>query len=231
MEPIVQVRDVSKVYKLGKERVVALSNVNLNFFRNEIVCILGPSGSGKSTLLHLLAGFEKPSSGVVLLDNINVNHCSANTLTSLWQHKMGFVFQNFNLMQYLTALENVALPLTFQGVSESDRINQAKAMLEMVGLSSRLHHLPTQMSGGQQQRVSIARAFITNPSVIFADEPTGNLDSQTSRTVLNLMIKLSREREQALLIVTHNQEIAEYTDRIVQIADGRVLKDERTRIQ
>ena len=139
---------------------------------------------------------------------------------------MSFIFQNYNLMQYLTALENVALPLAFQGISKAERMAEARKMLTLVGLASRIHHLPAQMSGGQQQRVSIARAFITNPSVIYADEPTGNLDSQTGKMILDLIIKIAREHQQLLLIVTHNQEIAQFTDRLIQISDGRIVIDQ-----
>lgn len=226
MENIISVQDVSKIYRVGSEKVVALDNVTLNISKGEICCFLGPSGSGKSTLLNLLAGLEKPTKGRIIIKGQELNKFSENKLTKFRQKHIGFVFQSYNLLPTMTALENVSLPLVFRGISKRKREKLARKMLKDVGLESHLKHKPTQMSGGQQQRVGIARAFVGKPEIVFADEPTGNLDTKTTVEVMELITKMVRENEQTLIIVTHDIEVASYADRIFYIRDGRIDKIE-----
>lgn len=225
IESIIKVKDLRKVYKLGKEKVIALDNINIEIKKGEICCILGVSGSGKSTLLNMLAGLEKPTRGDIIINECKVNRLSEKKLAIFRQKYIGFVFQSYNLIPTLTALENVAMPLIFKRVWKNKRMKMAKQMLKLVGLNDRLRHKPTQMSGGQQQRVGIARAFVSKPAVVFADEPTGNLDSKTTIEVMNLMVKMARENNLTLVIVTHDRDIAEYSDRIIQLKDGSVTDD------
>lgn len=222
-QPVLEVRDLWKEYPVGDETVVALQNVTLNIMRGEICCIFGPSGSGKSTLLNQLSGLEKPTRGEVLIGGIPISRLSEEQLTNFRQRHLGFVFQSYNLLPQLTATENVALPLMFRGVPKPQREQAARELLTRVGLSHRLNHFPSQMSGGQQQRVGIARAFITRPDIVFADEPTGNLDSKTSQDVLSLMKITSQKFAQTMVMITHNEEIAQTADRIVRIEDGRIV--------
>ena len=224
-KPIIEVNNLRKVYKLGKEKVIALDDINIKIKKGEICCILGTSGSGKSTLLNMLAGLEKPTKGEIIIQNYHVNRLSEKKLATFRQRYIGFVFQSYNLIPTLTALENVALPLVFKRTGKRRRNELSANMLKLVGLGTHLKHKPTQMSGGQQQRVGIARAFAAQPSVVFADEPTGNLDSKTTIDVMLLMVKLAKENNQTLIIVTHDKEIAEYSDRIVQLKDGSVIAD------
>jgi len=226
LENIISVQDVSKIYRVGSEKVVALDNVTLNISKGEICCFLGPSGSGKSTLLNLLAGLEKPTKGRIIIKGQELNKFSENKLTKFRQKHIGFVFQSYNLLPTMTALENVSLPLVFRGISKRKREKLARKMLKDVGLESHLKHKPTQMSGGQQQRVGIARAFVGKPEIVFADEPTGNLDTKTTVEVMELITKMVRENEQTLIIVTHDIEVASYADRIFYIRDGRIDKIE-----
>lgn len=220
---IIRIEGIRKVYKLGREHVVALDHIDANIYEGEICCILGTSGSGKSTLLNMLAGLEKPTRGSVYIKGKNISAMSERRLAGFRRKNLGFVFQSYNLLGTLTAVENVALPLTFKGVGSRKRNAAAKKMLELVGLKTHYKHKPSQMSGGQQQRVGIARAFVTNPSVVFADEPTGNLDSKTTVEVMDLMIKLSRDYNETLIIVTHDRKIAEYADRILYLFDGLIM--------
>mgnify|MGYP001212996098 CR=1 FL=1 len=219
--------NVSKIYRIGTEKVVALDNINLEVPKGEICCILGTSGSGKSTLLNLMAGLERPTKGNIVIKGKNIERMSENSLARFRQKYVGFVFQSYNLLPALTALENVSLPLVFRGVSKKVRNEKAKRILEQVGLGTHLKHKPNQMSGGQQQRVGIARAFIGNPEIVFADEPTGNLDSKTTVEIMNLITGLARENNQTLIIVTHDVNIAKYADRIVYILDGNIEKIEK----
>jgi len=214
-----------KVYRIGKEKVIALDHINIEIKKGEICCILGVSGSGKSTLLNMLAGLEKPTKGEIIINKSKVNRLSEKKLAVFRQKYIGFVFQSYNLIPTLTAEENVALPLVFRRINKRKRTKMSKQILKMVGLSDRVKHKPTQMSGGQQQRVGIARAFVSKPAVVFADEPTGNLDSKTTIEVMNLIIKMARDNNQTLIIVTHNKEIAEYADRIIELKDGVVIAD------
>ena len=213
-----------KVYKLGKEKVVALDDLSLDILSGEICCILGTSGSGKSTLLNLLAGLEKASRGSILIRGKNVGKMNERQLALFRQKNIGFVFQSYNLLSSLSALENVSLPLVFQGVKKEKREQLARALLQDVGLKTHLKHKPAEMSGGQQQRVGIARAFVGSPPIILADEPTGNLDSKTSLEVIQLMLKLAREKQQTLVIVTHDSEVAGFADKTVFIRDGKIAE-------
>lgn len=192
----------------------------------EVCCFLGTSGSGKSTLLNLMAGLEKPTRGIIKINGKNVEKMSEKQLALFRQKYIGFIFQSYNLLPALTALENVSLPLTFRGVGKTKREKNAEKMLEAVGLKKYSTHRPTQMSGGQQQRVGIARAFVSKPPIIFADEPTGNLDSKTTHEVMSIMLDIAKENNQTLIIVTHDKSIAEYAHKIVYILDGNIEKIE-----
>ena len=225
-KPLITVKSLRKVYHMGSERVVALEDINVTIGQGEICCILGTSGSGKSTLLNMLAGLEKPTRGQVYIGKRDVAKMSESTLAKFRQKNVGFVFQSYNLMGALTALENVSMPLMFRGAPKAQRNKQARQMLKSVGLGNRYDHKPTQMSGGQQQRVGIARAFVGKPKIVFADEPTGNLDSKTTIEVMELMVQMSHENNQTLILVTHNSEIAQYADRVLTLIDGRIVSDE-----
>lgn len=220
METIIEIKDVHKFYRMGDEKIIALNGINLSFERGKVYCLLGTSGSGKSTLLNLIAGLEKPSKGSIVFNNMNIERMNETQLTKFRQRHIGFVFQSYNLMPALTALENVTLPLIFKRVPKKIRKKQAYEMLKSVGLSDRYKHKPSQMSGGQQQRVSIARAFVNKPEIVFADEPTGNLDTKTTFEMMDLMTGMAKENNQTLIIVTHDLEISRYADKIIYIRDG-----------
>lgn len=222
---IIRVSHLRKVYRVGEERVVALADINLEILQGQIVCIVGTSGSGKSTLLNQLAGLEKPTKGAVHIGKTNISKLGENQLALFRQRYLGFVFQSYNLMPTMSALENVALPMVFKGVSRHKRNKAAMEMLTAVGLKKRAHHRPTQMSGGQQQRVGIARAFVTRPKVIFADEPTGNLDSKTTISVMQMMVRFARKYNETLIIVTHDPALSDYSDRVITLIDGAVTSD------
>ena len=225
-ELAIKIDNLRKVYRIGAERVVALDHIDMTINRGEICCLLGPSGSGKSTLLNMIAGLEKPTRGHIQVMGEQIDSMGETKLVRFRQHNMGFVFQSYNLLPMLTALENVGLPLMFRGVSRGRRKKVATRMLDMVGLKTHVMHKPTQMSGGQQQRVGIARAFAGNSPLILADEPTGNLDSKTTNELMNIIIGRARELGQTLLIVTHDIRIAEYADRIYHIFDGNIARIE-----
>lgn len=226
MDKIIELSNVRKVYRMGDEKVVALDNINFEIEKREVCCLLGTSGSGKSTLLNLMAGLEKPTKGVVKIKNYNLERLNERQLAKLRQKYIGFVFQSYNLLEYFTALENVTLPLIFKGVPKAVRERKARDMLKAVGLGKRMNHRPSQMSGGQQQRVSIARAFISNPEIVYADEPTGNLDTKTTYEIMELITGMAEEYKQTLVIVTHDLDIAKYANRIIHIIDGNVDKNE-----
>jgi putative ABC transport system ATP-binding protein len=224
---MIKVKNLIKIYKVGSDKVVALNDVTFTIEEGEICCILGTSGSGKSTLLNMLAGLEKPTRGEILIDNQRIERMSEKRITRFRQKNVGFVFQSYNLLHGITALENVAMPLIFRGMHKKKRDKIAFMMLAMVGLAKRVKHKPTQMSGGQQQRVGIARAFAARPKIVFADEPTGNLDSRTTIEVMELMVTLSRKNNRTLVLVTHDKDIAAYADRIIQLKDGEIISDIR----
>ncbi len=223
---LISVKDIRKVYRVDKEKVVALNRINLEIDAGEICCILGTSGSGKSTLLNIMAGLEKPSRGAVMIGKVDIVKLNEKQLAQFRQKNIGFIFQSYNLMPTMTAVENVAMPLMFKGVLKRIRVREAKRMLKAVGLGSRMLHKPTQMSGGQQQRVGIARAFVAHPKIVFADEPTGNLDSKTTREVMEMIVGIAREHKETLILVTHDRDIARYADRIVHLVDGNIVSDE-----
>ncbi|MCL2693615.1 MAG: ABC transporter ATP-binding protein [Oscillospiraceae bacterium] len=227
MDITISVRNLVKIYKVGPEKVVALAGVSFDVQKGEICCILGTSGSGKSTLLNMLAGLEKPTAGEILIDGTSIGKLSEKKITKWRQQNIGFVFQSYNLIPGLTALENVAMPLVFRGVNRRRRKRLAQVMLIMVGLGRRMRHRASQMSGGQQQRVGIARAFVSSPRIVFADEPTGNLDSRTTKDVMELMVKMSKKHNHSLILVTHDSQIAAYADRIITLSDGMVTSDRR----
>lgn len=221
-------RDVRKVYRIGNEKVIALDCIDLDIEKGEICCILGTSGSGKSTLLNMMAGLEKPTRGSIKIKGKSIEKMSENALARFRRKNIGFVFQSYNLLPTLTAQENVSLPLIFRGVDKKARNEKAKKLLKQVGLEKHIKHKPNQMSGGQQQRVGIARAFIGNPDIVFADELTGNLDSKTTTEIMKLITTITRENKQTLIVVTHDINIAKYADRIVYILDGNIEKIEKT---
>ncbi|SKB59901.1 putative ABC transport system ATP-binding protein [Lachnospiraceae bacterium] len=224
-ETVITVRDLYKIYKLGDERVRALNGVSFDIRRGEFVAIVGTSGSGKSTLLNMLAGLEKPTRGEIIIAGEHIESYNEQELVRFRREHIGFIFQAYNLMPTLNAIENTEFPLVFRGVSKETRRKAAIKTLNRVGLSKFLDHKPTEMSGGQQQRVGIARALVVNPEIIFADEPTGNLDSVTTGEVLKLMQELVHDRKQTLVMVTHDNELASYADRIIRIKDGRKIED------
>jgi putative ABC transport system ATP-binding protein len=218
---LVELRHVSKIYHLGGEEIRALDDVTLDIQEGEFVSIIGPSGSGKSTLMHILGCLDSPSKGTIQLDGTMIQNASARQLARIRNEKIGFVFQFFNLLPKLNVLQNVELPMIYSGISTSQRKQRAMSALDLVGLSNRMKHRPMQLSGGQQQRVAIARALVNDPKLIFADEPTGNLDSNTGEAILELFKKLN-QNGRTIILVTHDPEIAAITPRHIEIRDGRI---------
>ena len=226
MQPIISVRNLVKIYKTKKVRFKALNGIDLDVSPHEFIAIVGTSGSGKSTLLNLIAGLERPSAGRIFVKEKPVHKMSENELVKFRLTHVGFIFQNFNLMDSLTVLENAAFPLMIRGIDEKERNRRAKELLSTLGLADHLEHYPDELSGGQQQRVSIARAIMTNPEIVFADEPTGNLDSHTADQIIDVLRVIVKTGGTTLLLVTHDIEKAKYADRIVHIADGEIVKIE-----
>ncbi len=226
MELLITVKNVRKVYRMGEEKVVALDDVSLDIYKGEIICFLGASGSGKSTFLNMVAGLEKPTKGEIYIGGIPIHKLNEENVTLFRQKNIGFIFQAYHLMPMFSAVENVSLPLIFRGVDKKKREKMAKETLAEVGLAGYENRKPTQMSGGQQQRVGIARALVGNPKIIFADEPTGNLDTHTSKEVMEIMMSKTRENGQTLIVVTHDRKVADCADRIVTIQDGNILSIE-----
>ncbi len=222
---MIKVENLRKVYKVGTEKVVALDNVSLEIEKGEFCCIVGTSGSGKSTLLNQLAGLEKPTKGRVVIDGQNISKMTEKQLAVFRQNTIGFIFQSYNLMPTLTSIENVAFPLMFKGVEKSVREKKAKAILKEMNMESRMHHKPTELSGGQQQRVGIARAFVGHPKVIFADEPTGNLDSKTTEQVMEMLLDISEKNNITFVMVTHDPQLAKKAKRVVTLVDGHIISD------
>lgn len=227
MQEVISLTDIKKSYFLGKQELPVLKGINLTIQRNEYVALMGPSGSGKSTLMNILGCLDTPTSGQYILNGKDVSRMEDDELADVRNTEIGFVFQQFNLLPRLTAWENVALPLIYAGVGKAEREQRAKAMLEKVGLGDRAHHKPNELSGGQSQRVAVARALINNPSLLLADEPTGNLDTKTSVEIMDLFSQL-HEQGNTVVLVTHEEDIANFTRRIVRIRDGVVESDRLT---
>ncbi len=223
-EPVICVKDLYKIYRVGETKVRALNGVDFVINRGDFCSIVGTSGSGKSTLLNIMAGLEKPTMGEIIIAGEHMERKTENQLVAFRREHIGFIFQSFNLMGTMNAIENVALPLTFQGMDRKTRNKKAESMLDLVGLPKHKKHKPNQMSGGQQQRVGVARALVVEPEIIFADEPTGNLDSNTSVEVMNLMKKIVREKNQTLVMVTHDNYLAGFADVILHIKDGKIVQ-------
>lgn len=223
--PAISLSQVTKVYTIGTEKLRALDGVTLDIFPGEFTCIIGRSGSGKSTLLNMMAGLEKPTRGSIRIAGKQIERMNEGQLVQFRLNNVGFVFQSFNLFAMHTALDNVAMPLMYKGVNRTVRTARAKKMLTAVGLKTHMKHKPTQMSGGQQQRVGIARALVTQPKILFADEPTGNLDFNTSREILRLIRDICHEKNTTLIMVTHDPEMAQYADRVIRLLDGKVIEN------
>ena len=222
---MIRAEHLSKVYRMGKIEVPALRDVSLKIEEGEFLAIVGPSGSGKSTLLNMLGCLDKPTSGAVFIGGVNTALLSENELAEIRREKIGFIFQQFNLIHSLTALENVALPMFFAGVKSDARIKRATELLAKVGLRERMHHKPSELSGGQQQRVAIARALSNNPAVIIGDEPTGNVDSETGDAIMGILEGLNRNEGRTIIVVTHDTEIAAHAPRVIRMKDGRLLEE------
>ncbi|MBE5876180.1 MAG: ABC transporter ATP-binding protein [Lachnospiraceae bacterium] len=221
---VITVKDLYKVYRIGDNKVRALNGVSFTINKGEFCAIVGTSGSGKSTLLNMLAGLEKPTKGEIIIAGEHMENKTENQLVKFRRKHIGFIFQSYNLMGTMNAVENVALPLVFQGVPKKERMKRARKMVHLVGLDKHWKHKPNQMSGGQQQRVGVARALVVEPNIIFADEPTGNLDSVTSEEIMALMRKVVEEKQQTLIMVTHDNQLAEYADKIIRIKDGKIIE-------
>ena len=225
--PVIQIHDVSKVFELGEIRVHALRNVSLRIDTGDLVGIMGSSGSGKSTLMNILGCLDIPTSGRYLIDGVDVSHMDEDDLADLSNRKIGFVFQSFNLVPRTSAIANVELPLAYAGLGRAERRRRAKAALSSMGMANRMHHLPSELSGGQQQRVAVARAIVTNPSLILADEQTGNLDSHSTEDVLRIFGHLNEEGRTVVLI-THEPDVAEQCKRVIRLSDGEIVEDSRS---
>lgn len=226
MSEVIKVHDLRKTYQMGSTFVYALQGIDLSIYENDFVALMGPSGSGKSTLMNLIGCLDSPTSGEYFLDDINVSTMTDGELAEVRNSKIGFVFQTFNLLPRLTALDNVALPLVYSGMSKAQREERAKEVLSDVGLGDRVDHKPNELSGGQRQRVAIARALVNRPSIILADEPTGNLDTKTSIEIMAIFEKIHASGN-TLILVTHEPDIAEHAHRIVRLRDGYVESDEK----
>ncbi len=225
---VLELKDVHKIYKMGEVEVKALRGVSLKIYKGDFASIMGPSGSGKSTLMHIIGALDLPTNGEVYIDKTNINNYTENQLAGIRGKKIGFVFQEFNLIQTLTALENVRLPMLFQEVE--DRKCHCEDILKSVGLGERLDHKPTELSGGQQQRVAIARSLANNPDIILADEPSGALDSKSSKEILKLLYTLNKKGK-TIIIITHDKNIAEKTKRQIKIKDGLIVEDKNVKIK
>lgn len=224
---LIELNNITKSYPLGDTELSILKNINLTIESGDFVAIMGPSGSGKSTLMNILGCLDKPSSGTYKLEGKPIEHLSPDELATIRNQKIGFVFQGFNLLSRTSALENVELPMVYANISASQRAKRATEALEKVGLKERIHHQPNQLSGGQQQRVAIARAIVNEAPIIFADEPTGNLDTKMSVEIMDLFKKLNETLGRTIILVTHEEDIAQYAKRIIKIVDGEINSDKR----
>jgi putative ABC transport system ATP-binding protein len=224
---IIETQEITKIYSLGDIDVIALSSVSLTIKEGEFVAVMGPSGSGKSTFMNILGCLDKPTNGKYLLENIDIGNLERDELAGIRNKKIGFIFQGFNLLPRTSAIENVELPMLYDGISVKERRQRAMAALKSVGLEGREDHHPNQLSGGQQQRVAIARALVNDAPIILADEPTGNLDSKTSAEIMELFVKLNTESNITIILVTHENDIAAYSRRIIKFLDGRIIADEQ----
>jgi len=224
---IIEAQEITKIYRLGDIKVSALSGVSLTIGKGEFVAVMGPSGSGKSTFMNILGCLDKPTDGKYLLEKIDIGNLERDELAGIRNKKIGFIFQGFNLLPRTSAIENVELPMLYDGISVKDRRQRAMAALKSVGLEGREDHHPNQLSGGQQQRVAIARALVNDAPIILADEPTGNLDSKTSAEIMELFVKLNTESEITIILVTHENDIAAYSRRIIKFLDGSIVSDEK----
>lgn len=227
MEEIIKIKNLRKIYQMGSEKVIALNEINAVIRKGEICSIFGTSGSGKSTLLNQLAGMEKPTQGNIFIGKTDITKLKEEQITLFRQKYVGFIFQAYNLLPNMTALENVSVPLMFRGMGKRKREEIAMDFLKRVGLEKRMHHFPSQMSGGQQQRVGIARAFASYPQIIFADEPTGNLDTGTTAQVMEMIVEMAKKNSQTIVLVTHDPAMTDYADHIISLIDGNIVKDER----
>lgn len=225
MKPLIQLKNIHKSYPLDGFDLEILKGINLEIAAGEFVAIMGPSGSGKSTLMNILGCLDTPTSGEYILDGENIEHLSGDQLAEIRNRKIGFVFQGFNLLSRTSAIENVELPMVYAGVADKERTERAEKALNSVGLHERMHHQPNQLSGGQQQRVAIARAIVNEAPIIFADEPTGNLDTKMSVEIMDLFTKLNKELRRTIILVTHEEDIALYANRIIKIVDGEIHSD------
>lgn len=225
--PLIRVKDLTRHYMMGAERVRALDGIGLTVEAGEFLGVAGPSGSGKSTLLYLLGGLDQPTGGHIWVDGVDIVDLDENGLAKLRQRMVGFVFQSFNLIPTMTAIENVAFPMIFARVPHEERMERARHLLTIVGLGDRLQHKPTELSGGQQQRVSIARSLVNDPAIILADEPTGNLDSKSGDGVLDILQQLNEEEGRTIIIVTHDESLLRATSRYIHLLDGHILDDVR----
>lgn len=221
-EKIIEVKNIKKIYRMGSERITAVNDASFDILKGEFCCLLGTSGSGKSTLLNLMAGIERATSGQIIIKGKNIPRLKENQLAKFRQDYLGFVFQSYNLINTMTALENVEFPLVFKKIGVRKRKKMARKMLQEVGLGNRLKHKPKEMSGGQQQRVGIARAFVARPEIVFADEPTGNLDTKTTMEVMAIIRRIAKENKQTIVMVTHDPRLAAFADKIIHILDGRI---------
>ncbi len=226
MQTLIKLENVEKTYTLGEIKVQALDKVNLEIKQNDFLAIQGPSGSGKSTFVNMVGCLDTPTKGEIYLENHNIAHLSESDLAQIRGKKIGFIFQTFNLIPSLTALENVALPMTFQNIPRNKRLKKAHELLIAVGLGNRLSHLPNQLSGGQKQRVAIARSLINDPEIILADEPTGNLDTKTGYEIMNIL-KEFNNKGKTIILVTHNQELAKLTNKKITLKDGKIIGEKK----